>query len=74
MSVTADRRRVTLAVEQERRGRRTIWVGVLAIDGRQTVEAEGFYRGRVLADLLDGMLARGVDVEPCCALDGKGQH
>ena len=65
-SQTADRRPIMLYVQQRKRGRRMVWHGRLMIDGREAIESEGFSRSRVLADLLDGLLAHGVDVEPCC--------
>ena len=64
-SHTADRRPIMLYVQQRKRGRRMVWHGRLMIDGREATESEGFSRSRVLADLFDGLLARGVEIESC---------
>lgn len=65
-SAPTDRRAVRLHVEQRRIGPRLVWYGQLLVGDRRVREIDERSRSRLLADLIDAMLANGVSIDPCC--------
>lgn len=73
----ADRRPVELLIEWRAytRGDRDLcWHGRVRAGRRTLHPVRGPSRAQLLADMLDALLADGVHIAPCCALDGEGAH